>query len=874
MHQPNPRCNPAGWLYVLTHDPVTGSSLSLLSASDGSLFHTVVVIPPPIDGVYESKTMYSYSISTEKRNIISVVTPDDMWSVPVSSQGVFGGAIRHTKPSAGESAAALSAGAPRLPVRGVVTFCNGCDGRISQNGKTLTVGELTYELPKAGGEGWSETAFLKAELESSDFTATAFDPLTRTFFYSNEGGSSALFHLSSSQSASSNVWSAEDGLADVRSLVFLDPPSALGDDAAPTLSDRLRLQWENVSSRLTALKTLTSLSGMSPNEALHALGLGSSSGASDFGFDKVVVMLSGSGRLVSLRLNPRDQAPGVKFQVLTSHRVKAPKAGDLSLLLRSSAHEALFAVSSGKSLELQYLRPLGFAGPGKALTSLPPVALSSPTVNLMPSPASAAHHRQAVLAQLADGSVVGAPSEANAALAEYLAGASSSSSSSSSKTSKSSSSKSSSSSNTPDAADAEPKPVSPPNGFYSHVVDRASGTLKTYRVLSSAAAGLGPSVFSTVEVGRALFPPTEEVIVSVTYPPTVPAPVKSPAHVMGDDALLLKYLNPHVAVVVTSSTNPSSASASSSSSTPPVQVQPFSLGGGLSPGSQGSNAPIRKPLGVHAAIDADPGGSSSSSSQSSSSAVLYVNLVDTVSGRVLHRVGHPDGVVGAAGVVPVVISENWVVYTFWNSRTSRSEIGVLSLWEGMLDKNAITMFKTPQQEETFSSFTSPPPIVLQKTFVYQKTITGIGVTRTREGVSNKSFLLALGFNGQVVAVDRRLVDPRRPVAEPKLSEKMEGLSKYEPVIPFVPQTTVSYDRRVEGVRRVETAATMLESQSMLIAFGGADLFVTRVSPSRSFDKLPSTFSRAVLILGVLGIWGLLMVAKSYSRKKRISLAWA
>jgi len=86
--------------------------------------------------------------------------------------------------------------------------------------------------------------------------------------------------------------------------------------------------------------------------------------------------------------------------------------------------------------------------------------------------------------------------------------------------------------------------------------------------------------------------------------------VNSPAEILGDDSLLLKYLNPHLVAVVTE--------------------------GALAAPNNASDA----------------------------STALYVSLVDTVSARVLHRVQH----VTASGPASIVMSENWVVYSYWNTK--------------------------------------------------------------------------------------------------------------------------------------------------------------------------------------------------------------
>jgi hypothetical protein len=54
---------------------------------------------------------------------------------------------------------------------------------------------------------------------------------------------------------------------------------------------------------------------------------------------------------------------------------------------------------------------------------------------------------------------------------------------------------------------------------------------------------------------------------------------------------------------------------------------------------------------------------------------IAVSLIDTVAGRVLHRVVHPD----AEPRGGLVVSENWVVYSYWNTKAKRTEMGVLAM---------------------------------------------------------------------------------------------------------------------------------------------------------------------------------------------------
>jgi len=85
---------------------------------------------------------------------------------------------------------------------------------------------------------------------------------------------------------------------------------------------------------------------------------------------------------------------------------------------------------------------------------------------------------------------------------------------------------------------------------------------------------------------------------------------------------------------------------------------------------------------------------------------------------------------------------------------------------------------------------------------------------------------------------------------------------------------VSYSNEVEGMTSISSTSTNLESQSLMIAFGGPDVYFTRLSPSKGFDLLPESFNKELLILVV---FGLIAVTGWLSQKKKSAftdLGWA
>ena len=390
------------------------------------------------------------------------------------------------------------------------------------------------------------------------------------------------------------------------------------------------------------------------------------------------------------------------------------------------------------------------------------------------------------------------------------------------------------------------------NGLFTHTINRESGSIQTYRLLVSLDDS---EKIIAQQVGGSTFIPEQETIVSVAYPRRNEI-VQSPAKILGDDSLLLSYLNPHLSVVVTATTDHGSASEAATNDD------------GVARALSSSSSPKTKPLGA-----TTPGEEAlaTASSSTTSSPNLFINLVDTVSGRILHRTAHSDA---TSTNVPVLISENWIIYAFSNLKSRRTEVGVLSLHEGMIDKQGITAFSAPEQELTFSSFISPKPIVLAKTYTMASPVTALGVTTTRDGISSKQILMASGEGGQVVSVDRRLLDPRRPTGQIKESEKKEGLRQYHPLIPVSTLWIPSHSQRIESVTSIVSTAANVESQSLVFAHGGPDLFFTRLSPSRGFDLLPDSFNRALLSVVVVGLCVLVGSVKKMSTKKMTSVSWA
>lgn len=93
------------------------------------------------------------------------------------------------------------------------------------------------------------------------------------------------------------------------------------------------------------------------------------------------------------------------------------------------------------------------------------------------------------------------------------------------------------------------------------------------------------------------------------------------------------------------------------------------------------------------------------------------------------------------------------------------------------------------------------------------------------------------------------------------------------LVPEVSLHVLNYNQTVLAVTNVVTSPTSLESQSLIFAFGGPDLFFTRTSPSKGFDLLPDSFSKILVSIVSIGLIIVLFVVRRMGSKKALKQGW-
>ncbi|KAF3084501.1 hypothetical protein TWF706_000721 [Orbilia oligospora] len=302
--------------------------------------------------------------------------------------------------------------------------------------------------------------------------------------------------------------------------------------------------------------------------------------------------------------------------------------------------------------------------------------------------------------------------------------------------------------------------------------------------------------------------PQNQKVVSISTRPAHD-PIASIGKVLGDRSVMYKYVNPHLALLI--------ASAPSSSS-------------------------------------------------------IYLYLLDTVSGAILHTSIQTD----ADTTRPIVatIAENWYVYSYYSNSAARGTQLVVTDFYASATKNDPARLL----QQNISSYDQPrstSPYGISQAFVFPHPITSLATTTTRQGITTRAVLLSVPKLGSLLAINKRTLEPRRPVGrEPTAEEKEEGLFKYEPYLGVDHgRASLSHIRDLVGVEKIITTPSLLESTSIVVGWG-IDIFGTRTNPSEAFDVLGRGFNKLALIGSVLAVGVGTLFLRPMVRKKQIGQRWA
>jgi len=96
--------------------------------------------------------------------------------------------------------------------------------------------------------------------------------------------------------------------------------------------------------------------------------------------------------------------------------------------------------------------------------------------------------------------------------------------------------------------------------------------------------------------------------------------------------------------------------------------------------------------------------------------------------------------------------------------------------------------------------------------------------------------------------------------------------RYSPVLELDPKYYLTHSREVLGIKRVMASPSLLESTSVIFAFGH-DVFGTQSTPSMAFDVLGKGFNKAQLMLTVVALAVGVMAIRPLVTKKTVEGRW-
>lgn len=252
---------------------------------------------------------------------------------------------------------------------------------------------------------------------------------------------------------------------------------------------------------------------------------------------------------------------------------------------------------------------------------------------------------------------------------------------------------------------------------------------------------------------------------------------------------------------------------------------------------------------------------------------LTIYVLDAVTGTILHT-DHQTGVLTALPH-PAILSENWIAYSFSTAHSKHGMIHnlvVSELYESSIPNDRVT----DSTNTTYSSFSAGGvnlPHVVSTAYTISEPLTGFGVTSTAQGITTRELLAYLASSKAIIGIPRNILSASRPVdRDPTQTEAEEGLFRYQPDLMLSPNLYLSHAREVLGIKQILTSPTLLESTSMVFAFGH-DVFGTQTAPSQTFDVLGKNFSKLQLSLTVLGLYLGVLVVRPIVRRKTVERSW-
>lgn len=250
---------------------------------------------------------------------------------------------------------------------------------------------------------------------------------------------------------------------------------------------------------------------------------------------------------------------------------------------------------------------------------------------------------------------------------------------------------------------------------------------------------------------------------------------------------------------------------------------------------------------------------------------IAIYLLDSISGDILYSSSQIG--VDTSQPIPLTVAENWLAYSLYLSPASNEaeasnkapetpkghQLIVSELFEspvpndrGPLGYSSNSSSIYPNTAAGDEAVTSP--YAISQAYLLPGPISKITATSTLQSITPLSLICILPNLNALISIPRSVADPRRPVGrDPTPAEIEEGLFRHDAQLDFEPKWILTHKREVMGLTNVITTPSLLESTSLVFAYGELDVFGTRIAPIGGFDMLGKGFSRSQLVATVVGL---------------------
>ncbi|CAR29049.1 hypothetical protein ZYGR_0W00770 [Zygosaccharomyces rouxii] len=250
---------------------------------------------------------------------------------------------------------------------------------------------------------------------------------------------------------------------------------------------------------------------------------------------------------------------------------------------------------------------------------------------------------------------------------------------------------------------------------------------------------------------------------------------------------------------------------------------------------------------------------------------LFIHLIDSVNGALLHSQVHDDGV-DPSSPIELVFGENWFVYSYFSSQPiPEQKLAVVELYESLEPDHRVSDNST--QLNPLKGV--HPPEVITQAYFFPEVIKRMQLSDTKFGITTKSIVLELE-SGQLIYLSKALLNARRK-DESQMSDddKKEFMAMpYFSTLPINDHFIITHIRHLimGSNSKLISIPTNLESTSIVCSLGH-DIFCGKIAPSGQFDIMSPTFEKGKLIATIVGLVFLCYFIRPSVEAKKLKSSW-